>query len=300
MGDKIVRATAKDGMIRIIAAETSELVNEGVKVHGCTPTAAAALGRMLTAGVMMGAMLKSEKEVVTLKINGGGEAKGVIVTAYSDCTVKGYIGNPTVDLPLNPENGKLNVGKAIGKDGTLMVIKDLGLKEPYVGQAPIFSGEIAEDLSYYFTVSEQVPSAVALGVLVDRDYSIKVAGGFIIQLMPGADELLGDLITYRLEEFTSVTGDLAKGKTMVQILEDIFDGMDLKINNDTEIPKYKCDCSRSKVERALISIGYKDLKELYDDGKTEELKCQFCNKDYEFTHENIGELLKIATQTKKN
>ena len=132
MGDKIVRATAKDGMIRIIAAETSELVNEGVKVHECTPTAAAALGRMLTAGVMMGAMLKSEKEVVTLKINGGGEAKGVIVTAYSDCTVKGYIGNPTVDLPLNPENGKLNVGKAIGKDGTLMVIKDLGLKEPYV------------------------------------------------------------------------------------------------------------------------------------------------------------------------
>ena len=136
--------------------------------------------------------------------------------------------------------------------------------------------------------------------MVDRDYSIKVAGGFIIQLMPGADELLGDLITYRLEEFTSVTGELAKGKTMVQILEDIFDGMDLKINNDTEIPKYKCDCSRSKVERALISIGYKDLKELYDDGKTEELKCQFCNKAYEFTHENIGELLKIATQTKKN
>lgn len=210
MSDKLIRAIAKDGMIRIFATETTELVDEASKIHDCTPTAAAALGRMLTAGTMMGAMLKSDKEVVTLQINGGGMAKGVTVTAYSDCSVKGYIGNPHVDLPLNTENGKLNVGEAIGKNGGLTVIKDLGLKDPYVGQVPIYSGEIAEDLAYYFTASEQIPSAVALGVLVDRDHSIKKAGGFIIQLLPGADELLGDLLTYRLDEIPSLTTMLSE------------------------------------------------------------------------------------------
>lgn len=290
MSDKLIRAIAKDGMIRIFATETTALVNEASKIHDCTPTAAAALGRMLTAGTMMGAMLKSDKEVVTLQINGGGMAKGVTVTAYSDCSVKGYIGNPHVDLPLNTENGKLNVGEAIGKNGGLTVIKDLGLKDPYVGQVPIYSGEIAEDLAYYFTASEQIPSAVALGVLVDRDHSIKKAGGFIIQLLPGADELLGDLLTYRLDEIPSLTTMLSEGKTIEEVIEFIFDGMDLKILEE-ETPKYKCDCSREKVERALLSIGYKDLKELYDEGKEEELKCHFCNKAYKFTKEDIGKLL---------
>lgn len=292
MKDKLIRATAKDGMIRIIAAETTTLVNEAVKIHKCTPTASAALGRMLTAGTMMGSMLKSEKEVITLQINGGGEAKGITVTAYSDCSVKGYIGNPDIDLPLNETNGKLNVGEAVGKNGILTVIKDLGLKDPYVGQVPIYSGEIAEDLAYYFTVSEQVPSAVALGVLVDKDLTIKVAGGFIIQLLPGADELLGDLITYRLEEIPSVTTMLSEGKSIEEIIEYIFEGMDLKINEE-EIPTYKCDCSREKVEKAFISIGYKDLKEIYDEGKEEELKCHFCNKAYRFTNDDIGNLLKL-------
>lgn len=292
MKDKLIRATAKDGMIRIIAAETTTLVNEAVKIHKCTPTASAALGRMLTAGTMMGSMLKSEKEVITLQINGGGEAKGITVTAYSDCSVKGYIGNPDIDLPLNETNGKLNVGEAVGKNGILTVIKDLGLKDPYVGQVPIYSGEIAEDLAYYFTVSEQVPSAVALGVLVDKDLTIKVAGGFIIQLLPGADELLGDLITYRLEEIPSVTTMLSEGKSIEEIIKYIFEGMDLKINEE-EIPTYKCDCSREKVEKAFISIGYKDLKEIYDEGKEEELKCHFCNKAYRFTNDDIGNLLKL-------
>ncbi len=287
--DKIIRGTAKNGMIRIIAADSRELVNEGVSIHRCTPTAAAALGRMLTAGAIMGSMLKSDKDVITLQINGGGDAKGVVVTAHSDASVKGYIGNPMVDLPTNAK-GKLDVGGAIGKNGNLVIIRDLGLKEPYVGQVPIYSGEIAEDFAYYFTASEQVPSAVSLGVLVDVDYSIKAAGGFIIQLMPGADELLADLITYRLEEIPSITQMLAEGKTIEEIMEYIFEGMELKIIDSIE-PKYNCDCSRERVERALISIGKAELSEIYEEGKDEELHCHFCNKRYTFTHDEIGKLL---------
>ncbi|MGL4990733.1 MAG: Hsp33 family molecular chaperone HslO [Sarcina sp.] len=291
--DKLIKATAKDGMVRIIAAETTLLVNDATKTHGCTPTAAAALGRMLTAGVLMGSTLKSNKEVVTLQINGGGNAKGVTVTAYSDCRVKGFIGNPNVNLPLNVANGKLNVGEAIGKNGVLSIIKDQGMKDPYVGQVPIYSGEIAEDIAYYYTISEQIPSAVALGVLVDRDLSIKAAGGFVIQMLPGADEMLGDLITYRLEEIPPITTLLSEGKTINEIIEYIFDGMDLKIYDEGIEPKFSCDCSREKVEKALIAIGKKDLQELYDDGKEEELKCHFCNKAYIFSHEEIGKILNL-------
>lgn len=289
MKDKLIRATAKDGMIRILAVTTTELVNEGSKIHECSATASAALGRMLTAGTLMGSMLKSEKETLTLQINGGGEAKGVTVTTYSDCSVKGYIGNPNVELPLN-SNGKLDVGGAIGLNGNLTIIKDLGMKDPYVGQVPIYTGEIAEDLAYYFTTSEQTPSAVSLGVLVDRDYSIKAAGGFIIQMMPGADELLADVLTYRLEETPSITTMISEGKDITEIIEFIFDGMDLKINGE-ETPLYKCDCSMEKVEKAFISIGLKDLTEIYEEGKEEELKCHFCNTTYKFTNEKIGELL---------
>lgn len=290
MSDKLVRATAQNGNIRVLAAITTELVNEGVKIHGCAPTAAAALGRMLTAGSIMGAMLKSEKDTVTLQISGGGEAKGVVVSAYSDASVKGYIGNPAVDLPANSK-GKLDVGGAIGKNGNLVIIKDMGLKEPYVGQVPIYSGEIGEDIAYYFTVSEQTPSAVGLGVLVDTDLSIKAAGGFIIQMMPGSDELTADLLTYRLEEIPSITQMISNGMSIEDILNCIFEDMDLKIL-DNCTPAYKCDCSRERVERALISIGKKDLEEIYNEGKEEELKCHFCNKKYKFTNEEIGNLLK--------
>ena len=289
MEDKIIRATAKDGMVRIIAGITTNLVNEGTKIHECTPVAAAGFGRMLTAGALMGTTLKSEKEVITLKINGNGEAKGITVTAHNDASVKGFIGNPYIDRPLN-EKGKLDVGGAIGKDGILYVIKDLGLKDPYVGQVPIQTGEIAEDFAYYFTVSEQTPSAVSLGVLVDKDLSIKAAGGFIVQMMPGADELLADLITYRLEEIPPITTLISEGKTIEEVLEYIFDGMDLKILDSLK-PEYKCDCSRERVEKALISIGKETLQEIYDDEKTEEIVCNFCNKKYEFTNKEIGELL---------
>jgi molecular chaperone Hsp33 len=289
MEDKIVRATAKDGMVRIIAGITTNLVNEGTSIHECTPVAAAGFGRMLTAGALIGTTLKSKKEVITLKINGNGEVNGITVTAHSDGSVKGFIGNPYIDRPLN-EKGKLDVGGAIGTDGLLYVIKDLGLKDPYVGQVPIQTGEIGEDLAYYFTVSEQTPSAVALGVLVDRDLSIKAAGGFIVQMMPGADELLADVITYRLEEIPPITTLISEGKSIEEILEYIFDGMDLKVLEDLK-PEYKCDCSRERVEKALISVGKETLQEIYDDGKTEEIVCNFCNKKYEFTNNEIGELL---------
>lgn len=292
MADKIVRAMAQNGDIRIIAAITTELVGEGVRIHNCAPTAAAALGRMLTAGSLMGSMLKSESDSLTIKISGGGEAQGVIVTSYSDGHVKGYIGNPQVDLPPN-EKGKLDVGGAIGKNGNLFIIRDMGLKEPYVGQVPIYTGEIGDDLAYYYTVSEQTPSAVGLGVLVDKDLSISAAGGFIIQMMPGANELVADLITYRLQEIPSITEMISKGMSIEEILNFIFDDMDLKILESME-PSYKCDCSKERVERAFISIGEKDLQELYDEGKEEELKCHFCNKSYKFTTEYIGELLQAA------
>lgn len=292
--DKIVRATAKDGMVRIIAGITTDLVNEGTRLHDCTPVASAAFGRMLTAGALMGTTLKSAKEAVTLKIDGMGEAKGITVTAHDDASVKGFIGNPYIDRPLN-EKGKLDVGGAIGTNGMLYVIKDLGLKDPYVGQVKIQTGEIGDDFAYYFTVSEQTPSAVALGVLVDRDLSIKAAGGFIVQMMPGADELLADMITYRLQEIPPITTLISEGKTIEEILEYIFEGMDLKILESLN-PSYKCDCSRDKIEKALISVGKDTLQEIYDDNKTEEIVCNFCNKKYEFTHENIGELIANASK----
>jgi molecular chaperone Hsp33 len=287
--DKIIRATAKGGMVRIIAGITTELVDEGAKLHDCTPVASAALGRMLTAGAIMGATLKNKKEVITLRINGGGEINGITVTAHSDGTVKGVIGNPYIERPLN-NIGKLDVGGAIGTNGILYVIKDLGLKDPYIGQVPIQTGEIGDDLAFYYTVSEQTPSAVSLGVLVDTDLSIKAAGGFIVQMMPGADELLADVITYRLQEIPPISTLISEGKSLEEILEFIFDGMELKIL-DSMNPEYKCDCSRGRMEKGLISIGKETLQEIYDDNKTEEVVCHFCNKKYEFTHEEIGKLL---------
>lgn len=289
MQDKLVIATAKNNEVRIIAAITTELVNEGVQRHKCAATASAALGRMLTAGTIMGAMLKNKSDSLTLKINGGGIAKGIVVTAHSDASVKGYIGNPNADLPEN-SRGKLDVSGIIGKDGSLTVIKDMGLKEPYVGQVPIYTGEIGDDLAYYFTTSEQLPSAVGTGVLVEKDLTIKAAGGFIIQMLPGHNELTADLVTYRLEEIPSITKLISDGMSIEEILDFIFEDMDLKILGEMK-PEYKCDCSREKVEKALLSIGKKDLLEIYNDGKTEELKCNFCNDIYEFNHEDIGKLL---------
>lgn len=289
MKDKIIRGTAKNGMVRFIGGITTNLVNEGTSLHECTPVASAALGRMLTACSLMGVQLKSDKEAITLKIDGGGELRGVTVTGHSDGYVKGFIGNPNVDLPLK-ENGKLDVSGAVGINGLLYVIKDMGLKDPYVGQVPIYTGEIAEDLAYYFTVSEQTPSAVSLGVLVDKDFSTKAAGGFIIQMMPDADELLADIITYRLQEMKPITTLIDEGMTIEQIIEEVFEDMEPKILDSIE-PQYKCDCSKERIEKALISIGEEELRNIYDDGKDEEIVCHFCNRKYKVTHDEIGELL---------
>lgn len=290
MKDKIIRGTAKDGMVRFIGGITTNLVNEGIKIHDCTPTSAAALGRMLTGCALMGVQLKGEKEALTLKIDGGGPAGSVTVTGHADGSVKGFIGNPHVDIPLKP-NGKLDVSGALGVKGMLYVIKDMGLKDPYVGQVPIFTGEIAEDLAYYFTVSEQTPSAVSLGVLVDTDYSIKAAGGFIIQMMPDADELLADIITYRLQELPPITTLISEGKSIEEIIELVFQDMDPKISNEEVEPAYRCDCSRERIEKVLLSIGEKDLKEIYDEEKEEEIVCHFCGTKYKFSHDDIGKLI---------
>ncbi|MBA5851211.1 Hsp33 family molecular chaperone HslO [Clostridium sp. cel8] len=290
MKDKLVRAVAYNGNIRIISATTTELVDKAIKIHGCLPTASAALGRMLTAGSLMGTMLKSESDSLTIKIAGGGPAKSVIVVAYPNGNVKGYIGNPKVDLPPN-DKGKLDVGGAIGREGNLTVIRDMGLKEPYMGQVPIVTGEIGDDLAYYFAISEQTPSVVALGVLVDVNLSIKAAGGFIIQVMPGSEEGVADIIEDKMKNVSSVTDMIVKGMDAEDIIKNIFGDVDVNIL-DKLTPKFSCNCSKERVERALISIGKKDLQEIYDDGKTEELKCNFCGKSYEFTHEQIGELLK--------
>ena len=297
MKDKLIRGTAKNGEVRIIAALTTELVSEGARIHKCSATAAAALGRMLTAGALMGVMLKSDNGSLTIKISGGGEANGVVVTAHADASVKGFIGNPLVDLPASPL-GKLDVGRAIGKTGNLSVVMDMGFGEPYSSSVPIATGEIGDDIAYYYTTSEQTPSAVALGVLVDTDLSIKAAGGFIIQMMPGSDPMLADLITYRLEEIPPLSELISKGQSIEEIMEYIFEGMELKIL-DSVMPQYRCDCSQEKVEKALISIGEKDLTQIYEEGKTEELKCHFCNKSYEFTNDSIGKILSLAKNKKE-
>lgn len=285
----IVRGTAQNGDIRLFAAITTDMVQEARDTHSLSPTASAALGRLLTAASIMGTMLKSKKDTLTLSINGGGPAGNLVVSSNATGNVKGYISNPGVELPLN-KAGKLDVGGAVGKNGVLNVIKDMGLKEPYAGQVPIYTGEIGDDIAYYYTVSEQVPSAVALGVLVDRDTSIKAAGGLIIQMMPGADPMLGDIITFRLQEIPALSTLIAEGKSAEDILNMLFDDMDLKIHEKIEVG-YVCDCSRERVEKALIAMGKEELTKLRDEEEKIELQCHFCNKKYEFTKDEIGKLI---------
>ncbi|TDT61058.1 Hsp33 family molecular chaperone HslO [Fonticella tunisiensis] len=285
----VLRATARDGEIRLFATITTDMVERARQIHNLSPTASAALGRLLTGASIMGVMLKGKKDKLTVTMNGGGEAGNLVASTDARGNVKGYISNPYVDLPLN-EKGKLDVGGAIGKNGMLTVIKDLGLKEPYTSQVPIYTGEIGDDLAYYFTVSEQVPSAVALGVLVDRDRSIKAAGGLIVQMMPGANELLADVITYRLEEIPPLSSLIAEGKSAEDILNMLFDDMDLKIHERIETD-YVCDCSRERIERALIALGREELEDLKKD-ESIQIECHFCNQKYKFTREEIDALIK--------
>lgn len=289
--DRIVRATAADASVRIFAADTKMLVETARAKHNTSPVATAALGRTMTAAVMMGSMLKGEDDLLTIRVCGDGPLGGITVTADSKAGVKGYVGNPETNLPLNAV-GKLDVAGAVGA-GHLDIIRDMGLKEPYAGQTPIVSGEIAEDLTYYFANSEQVPSGVGLGVLVDRDYTVKRAGGFIVQLLPDAKDEVIDRLEANLKEISSVTGLLDEGKTPEDFIKILAKGMDPVIT-DTIEPKFYCNCSKERVQKALISIGKEELQSMIEEGKSVQLHCAFCNTDYDFSVEELKDLLKIA------
>ncbi len=291
MNDYIVRATAANAQIRAFAMTSRALVEEARRIHNLSPVITAALGRFLTAGAMMGSMLKGDKDVLTMQIHCDGPVRGLAVTADAKANVKGTALEPQVMLPPNAL-GKLDVGGAVG-NGILSVIKDMGLKEPYVGQTQLQTGEIAEDLTYYFATSEQVPSAVGLGVLMEKDNTVRQAGGFIIQLMPSADDETINALEEKLKTMDSVTNILDAGSTPEQLLELLLGDLGLEIN-DTIPAQYYCDCSRERVERAIISIGKKDIQEMIDDGKQVEVRCQFCDKIYNFEVEDLEKMLAEA------
>lgn len=288
MSDYIIRATAAEGQIRAFAATTKELVEYARSAHNTSPVATAALGRLLTGGAMMGVMMKGEKDLLTIKINGDGPIEGLTVTADSKGGVKGYAYNPGVMLPPN-EKGKLDVGGALGI-GVLSVIKDIGLKEPYEGQTILVTSEIAEDLTYYFATSEQTPSSVALGVLMNRDNTVRQAGGFILQLLPGASEEIISGLEDRLATISSITSLLDEGKTPEMILEYILGDFGLEIL-DRVPAAFRCNCSKERIEKALISVGKKELQDMIDDGKTIEVNCHFCNTNYPVTVEELKTLM---------
>ena len=284
MSDYIVRATAADAQIRVFAAYTKDMVEEARRRHETSPVATAALGRLMTAGAMMGSMLKGEKDLLTLRINASGPIQGITVTADSKARVKGYVGNPNVILPAN-KVGKLDVAGAVGI-GFMDVIKDMGLKEPYVGQTVLQTSEIAEDLTFYFANSEQVPSSVGLGVLMNKDNTVAQAGGFIIQLMPFASEEVITQLEENLKDITSVTTLLAQGNTPEDLVNILCKNLDPVINDKLDTGFY-CNCDRARVEKALISVGRKELQEMIDDGEEIEMKCHFCNSAYVFTIEDL-------------
>lgn len=287
--DYIVRATAADAQVRAFAATTRQMVEKARQIHNTSPVATAALGRLMTAGTMMGSMLKGENDVLTLQITGDGPIKTIVVTADGRARVKGYVGNPQVILPANAL-GKLDVGGAVGH-GRLSVIKDMGLKEPYVGQTMLQTGEIAEDLTYYFATSEQVPSSVGLGVLMEKDNTVRQAGGFIIQLMPFAPDEVIDKLEENLKKIQPVTTMLDAGDTPEQILNHLLGNLDLQIHEKTDTSFY-CNCDRKRVEKALLSIGKAEVQSMIEDGKPVTLNCHFCNKDYTFSIEELKELIK--------
>lgn len=288
MKDYMVRATAAEGQIRAFAIQGREMVEEARRRHDTSPVVTAALGRLLEAGAMMGMMMKGEKDLLTLQIDCSGPVKGLTVTADSHGKVKGFAKVPQVMLPPS-KMGKLDVGGALDL-GVLSVIKDLGLKEPYVGQTELKTGEIGDDLTYYFANSEQTPSSVGLGVLMERDNTVKQAGGFIIQLMPFAQEELIDKLEKKLQSMESVTAYLDRGLGPEKLLEELLGefGLEILERMDTE---FSCNCSKERVEKAIISIGRKELNEMVQEGKPIEVKCHFCNEAYEFTIEDLKKII---------
>ena len=289
MKDYLVRATAADAQVRAFAATTRQTVETARQNHNTSPVVTAALGRLLTAGAMMGSMLKGKEDLLTLQVTGDGPMGGMTVTADSMGGVKGYANEPQVILPANSQ-GKLDVGGALGV-GVLSVIRDIGLKEPYVGQTILVSGEIAEDLAAYFVESEQIPTACALGVLVGKDQSVTAAGGYIIQLLPGAPDDIIDKIESGIQNAGAVSRLLAAGMDGQVVLETVLHGFDLEIL-ETQPVEYRCYCSRDRVTRTLISLGRTELQSIVDDGKDIHIDCQFCDKIYDYTPDQVRQILK--------
>lgn len=297
--DILKRGTSMDGTIRVFACITTELVNRAQQIHHTYPVATAALGRTLTAASMMGISgLKNEDDSMTIQIKGDGQLSFIVAVTDSSGNVRGYASNPYVDRPLNSK-GKLDVGGAIGQ-GYLSVIKDLGMKEPYVGQVPLVSGEIAEDITMYYAQSEQTPTATGLGVLVDTDNSVIAAGGFMIQLMPGATDETAKKLEEILNNIPPVTTMINDGMTVDDIIFQITDGFDMLIENKEEHPKYECKCSKERMEQALISIGEEELLGIIEEQGEAELTCQFCDNKYKFNKAELEELLKQAKKEVDN
>lgn len=291
MSDRLVKFMSHADMVTISCIESTELVEEARKIHKMNPTPTAALGRTLTMGAMMGAMLKGENEKVTIQILGDGPLGSILVVANNKAEVKGYVSNSMAEADLLP-NGKLNVGGIVGR-GSLNVIKDIGLKDPYVGNVPLQTGEIAEDFAYYYAISEQVPSAVALGVLVNKDGSVKRAGGYIIQILPDTPSEIISLIEKRLETIKPITELLEENMSLEEIADYVSDDLNTRVMEEM-IPLFKCDCSKERMERALLTIGKTDLEELQKE-ESIELECHFCDKKYVFTSDEIKELVEQAT-----
>lgn len=290
---ELVRMISSDGTLTVIAADTTDIVSRMEHIHQTSAVTSAALGRLLTAASMMGAVLKGKDNSITLRINGGGPAGSVIAVSDSEGNVRGYVSNPVVEIPLNIK-GKLDVAGAVGTDGMLTVMKDLGMNEPYIGQVPIVSGEIAEDITSYFATSEQLPSVCALGVLVNPDLSIKAAGGFIIQLLPTALDDTIDKVEECIKDIAPVTQMLISGMSPEDICRHVLRGFDLEIL-DTSSPEYKCNCSKERTAKALLTLGREELLDMANDPQTE-LSCHFCDKKYVFTPEEIRNLAKQTEQ----
>ncbi len=288
---KSARCISMDGTIIAMAVDSTDIVNRAQEIHETSAVCSAALGRLMTAASLMGCALKGKDDSVTLRLNGGGPIGSVIAVSDSEGNVRGYVTQPVVEIPLN-KKGKLDVSGAVGKDGFLTVIKDLGMKEPYVGQTPIISGEIAEDVTAYYSTSEQTPTVCALGVLVNPDLTVRAAGGLIIQLLPTALDDTIDLVEKCIETLEPISTLIDRGMTPEEICRHALHLFDLDIL-DTAEPEYKCYCSRHRVEGALISTGIEELEDMAKDEKTE-VSCQFCDKKYVFTPADIRELIRRA------
>lgn len=290
MADIILRGNSIDGGIRVFVAVTTDMVNSAQKIHHTYPVATAALGRTLTIASIIGAGLKNETDTTTIQFKGDGPLGSIVAVTDSSAHVRGYVVNPFVDLPLN-KKGKLDVGGAVGK-GYLNVIRDLGMKEPYAGQVPIVTGEIAEDLTYYFARSEQIPTAIGLGVLVDTDNSVKAAGGFMLQLMPEATDEVAAELEEKMKTLEPITTMIEKGMSAEDIFFRITDGFSMLMDNNGVEPKYECKCSKERMEKALISIGREELEGIIKEQGEAELTCQFCDNKYKFSKEELEILLK--------